>query len=67
MCESYLVDAAWCSQLSPKSEKKGVSQNWGYQYGGPHTKDYSILAVYMGGCQNYGPFLGPYYNMAPNI
>ena len=21
----------------------------------------------MGVCQNYGPFLGPYYNMAPNI
>ena len=20
-----------------------------------------------GGCQNYGPFLGPYYNTAPNI
>ena len=23
--------------------------------------------VYMGGCQNYGPFLDPYYNTAPNI
>ena len=22
---------------------------------------------YMGGCQNYGPFFGPYYNTAPNI
>ena len=21
----------------------------------------------MGGCQNYGPFLGPYSNTAPNI
>ena len=21
----------------------------------------------MGGCQNYGPFLVPYYNTAPNI
>ena len=21
---------------------------------------------YMGGCQNYGPFLGPYYNTGPN-
>ena len=21
----------------------------------------------MGGCQNYGPFLDPYYNAAPNI
>ena len=21
----------------------------------------------MGGCQNYGPFLDPYYNTAPNI
>ena len=22
---------------------------------------------YMGGCQNYVPFLDPYYNTAPNI
>ena len=27
-----------------------------------------IAATYdMGGCQNYGPLLGPYYNTAPNI
>ena len=26
-----------------------------------------LLFLYMGGCQNYGPFLDPYYNMAPNI
>ena len=25
------------------------------------------LLLYMGGCQNYGPFLGPYYNTAPII
>ena len=23
--------------------------------------------VYVGGCQNYGPFLGPYYNTRPNL
>ena len=23
--------------------------------------------MYMGGCQNYGPFLDPYSNTAPNI
>ena len=23
--------------------------------------------IEIGGCQNYGPFLGPYYSMAPNI
>ena len=23
--------------------------------------------LHMGGCQNYGPFLGPYCNTAPNI
>ena len=23
--------------------------------------------IYMGGCQNYGPFLGPYYNTAASI
>ena len=22
---------------------------------------------YMGDCQNYGPFLGPYYNTGPNL
>ena len=22
---------------------------------------------HMGGCQNYGPFLGPYYNTGPNL
>ena len=22
--------------------------------------------LYMGGCQNYGPFLGPCYNTGPN-
>ena len=27
----------------------------------------SFLVFYMGGCQNYGPFLDPYYNTAPNI
>ena len=25
------------------------------------------MHVHVGGCQNYGPFLGPYYNTAPNI
>ena len=23
--------------------------------------------LHLGGCQNYGPFLGPYYNTAPII
>ena len=26
-----------------------------------------LVRSYVGGCQNYGPFLGPYYNTAPNI
>ena len=26
----------------------------------------TTMAGYMGGCQNYGPFLGPHYNTAPN-
>ena len=25
------------------------------------------MLLYMGGCQNYGPFLGPYYNTGPNL
>ena len=28
---------------------------------------FSFGALYMGGGRNYGPFLGPYYNTAPNI
>ena len=27
----------------------------------------SHVVEYMGSCQNYGPFLYPYYNTAPNI
>ena len=26
----------------------------------------SHIYIYMAGCQNDGPFLGPYYNTAPN-
>ena len=26
-----------------------------------------VSIPHMGGCQNSGPFLGPYYNTAPNI
>ena len=26
-----------------------------------------LPSFHMGGCQNYGPFLGPCYNTAPNI
>ena len=25
----------------------------------------SILGLYLGGCQNYGPFLDPFHNTAP--
>ena len=25
-----------------------------------------VWYMYMGNCQNYGPFLGPYYNTGPN-
>ena len=25
------------------------------------------IPTHVGGCQNYGPFLGPYYNTAPII
>ena len=25
------------------------------------------VGFHMGGCQNYGPFLDPYYSTAPNI
>ena len=35
-----------------KTKRKTTSNEW---------------ARHMGGCQNYGPFLDPYYNTAPNI
>ena len=25
------------------------------------------FSVHVGGCQNYGPFLDPHYNTAPNM
>ena len=28
---------------------------------------WSFMALHMGGCQNYGPFLGPQYSTAPKI
>ena len=36
---------------------------------GDHGDDTRVFLfdMYMGGCQNYGPFLDPYYNTAPNI
>ena len=49
----------------------------GVPFRGPYNKDYSILGsilgplvlgnCQMGSCQNYGPFLDPYDNTAPNI
>ena len=27
----------------------------------------TLVRLYMGGCQDYGPFLGPCYNTAPII
>ena len=31
-----------------------------------NTASFLPCHSHMGGCQNYGPFLGPYYNTAPN-
>ena len=36
-------------------EDIGVSQNWGYLFGGPHNKDYNLLGSILG-----SPFLGNY-------
>ena len=38
----------------------GALRLWGLTSSG-------LLCCYMGSCQNYGTFLGPYYNTAPNI
>ena len=34
--------------------------------GGPPPSYLVGEAVYVGDCQNYGPFWGPYYNTGPN-
>ena len=33
----------------------------------PYHMGIIYIYIYMGGCQNYGPFLDPYYITAPNI
>ena len=30
-------------------------------------KNIAVLNLHLGGCQNYGPLLDPYYNSAPKI
>ena len=39
---------------------------WGYARI-MEIKTETTIMGYMGGCQKYGPFLGTYYNTAPNI
>ena len=36
-------------------------------FGASGVSDVQGLGFQMGGCQNYGPFLGPYYDTAPII
>ena len=50
----------------------GVSQNWGYRFGGPHNKDYSILGSILGspyfGKVQYKvvqDFLNPHWRSVP--
>ena len=38
---------------------------WGYM--GDNEKMETTIMGYMGDCQNYGPFLGPYFNTGPNV
>ena len=45
---------------------KSEGSKGGVQEGGVQEIRLDIVE-YMGGCQNYGPFLDPYYNTAPNI
>ena len=39
----------------------------GIRGSGTVTLNPKLHRIYMGGCQNYGPVLGPYYNTAPII
>ena len=36
------------SSSAPRKEDLRVSQNWGYHFGGPHYKDYSIWGSILG-------------------
>ena len=38
-----------------------------YNSKGSHTQDFQPYILLLSGCRNYGPFLDPYYNTAPNI
>ena len=42
---------------------------WGIMENEMETTIMGYIGIigYMGGCQNYGPFLDPYYNTAPTI
>ena len=44
-----------------ESERSGTASKSALRAG---VAEYQL---HMGGCQKYGPFLGPYYNTAPNI
>ena len=67
-----------CDQKVSAGKQKGTRNiRWKLVHGGFYT-DCSVKALtdkpsdglsssYIGGCQNYGPFLDPYYDTAPNI
>ena len=47
-----------CATLCPQNTAiTALDHYWAYIY----------IYIYMGGCQNYGPFSEPYYYMAPNM
>ena len=39
----------------------------GFMWGIMEKRMETTIMGYMGGCQNYGPFLDSHYNTAPNI
>ena len=53
--------------LSPEGFLSQLLQPFKNQYVKGPNKTKKGKHQNMGGCQNYGPFLGPYYNTAPSI
>ena len=54
--------------LVPREIWTSCGDHGGSKLRNPQHQDSDVgTRPYMGGCQNYGPFLGPYYSTAPNI
>ena len=56
-----------CLRQASKPAAHGVHGNEMKVVSGQNFNDNEAIWVHMGGCQNYGPLLDPYFHTAPNI